>query len=253
MGPKGIPQKGSQKEHQKRSPMGPKGIPHRGDEGDLGWGGSRPHLLIFVPGERLGRQHEPILLGAALHDADVVDGQPTPADHLRRCGAHGAVMGQPQPTAPPPPPPHPTHCPTATASGSSRIPTPQEGVGGSQHPRKELVDPKDSAGRRAGPPEAPRPRNAHPQPPPSPTAHPEPTEPNANNSPTTPNGCSCSVRPMEANRVGCNGNGTNYMGGGGGRAESQRCPLCCGDSSPPSLPLCPPRILGVLGSPYSTL
>lgn len=44
------------------------------------------HLLILVPGQRLGGQHKPVLLGAALHEADVVDGQPAPADHLRGTG-----------------------------------------------------------------------------------------------------------------------------------------------------------------------
>lgn len=51
------------------------------------------YLLVLVPGERLGRQHEPVLLGAALHDADVVDGQPAPADHLRAGGAGGSGWG----------------------------------------------------------------------------------------------------------------------------------------------------------------
>lgn len=41
------------------------------------------HLLVLVPGERLGGQDEPVLLGASLHDADV-DGQPAFPDHLRR-------------------------------------------------------------------------------------------------------------------------------------------------------------------------
>lgn len=41
------------------------------------------HLLIFVPGQRLGGQDKPVLLGASLHDADV-DGEPAFADHL--CG-----------------------------------------------------------------------------------------------------------------------------------------------------------------------
>lgn len=52
------------------------------------------YLLVLVPGERLGRQHEPVLLGAALHDADVVDGQPAPADHLRAGGAGGSGWGE---------------------------------------------------------------------------------------------------------------------------------------------------------------
>lgn len=41
------------------------------------------HLLVFVPGQRLGGQDEPVLLGASLHDADV-DGQPAFPDHLQR-------------------------------------------------------------------------------------------------------------------------------------------------------------------------
>lgn len=40
------------------------------------------HLLILVPRQGLSRQHKPVLLGAALHQADIVDGQPAPADHL---------------------------------------------------------------------------------------------------------------------------------------------------------------------------
>lgn len=40
------------------------------------------YLLILVPRQGLSRQHKPVLLGAALHQADIVDGQPTPADHL---------------------------------------------------------------------------------------------------------------------------------------------------------------------------
>lgn len=40
------------------------------------------HLVVFEPGEALGRQHEPILLGSSLHDADVVDRQPAFADDL---------------------------------------------------------------------------------------------------------------------------------------------------------------------------
>lgn len=40
------------------------------------------YLLILVPRQGFSRQHKPVLLGAALHQADIVDGQPTPADHL---------------------------------------------------------------------------------------------------------------------------------------------------------------------------
>ena len=40
-----------------------------------------PYLLIFIPGERLGRQDEPVVLGSSLHDTDV-DGEPASADHL---------------------------------------------------------------------------------------------------------------------------------------------------------------------------
>lgn len=40
------------------------------------------HLVVFEPGEALGGQHEPVLLGSSLHDADVVDSQPAFADDL---------------------------------------------------------------------------------------------------------------------------------------------------------------------------
>lgn len=40
------------------------------------------HLIILEPGQALSGQHEPVLLGPALHDADVVDGQPALADDL---------------------------------------------------------------------------------------------------------------------------------------------------------------------------
>ena len=39
-------------------------------------------LVIFVPGQGLGGEDEPVLLGSSLHDADVVDGQPALPDHL---------------------------------------------------------------------------------------------------------------------------------------------------------------------------
>ena len=41
----------------------------------------QPHLLVFVPGERLSSQDKPVVLGSSLHDADV-DGEPASADHL---------------------------------------------------------------------------------------------------------------------------------------------------------------------------
>ena len=41
------------------------------------------HLIILVPGQRLGGEDEPILLGSSLHDADVVDGQPAFTNDLR--------------------------------------------------------------------------------------------------------------------------------------------------------------------------
>lgn len=41
------------------------------------------HLVVFVPGQRLGGEDEPVLLGPSLHDPDVVDGQPALPDHLR--------------------------------------------------------------------------------------------------------------------------------------------------------------------------
>lgn len=43
----------------------------------------QPHLLVFVPGERLSSQDKPVVLGSSLHDADV-DGEPASADHLHR-------------------------------------------------------------------------------------------------------------------------------------------------------------------------
>lgn len=46
---------------------------------------SESHLLVFVPGQRLGGQDEPVLLGAPLHNADV-DGQPAFPDHLHSKG-----------------------------------------------------------------------------------------------------------------------------------------------------------------------
>lgn len=41
------------------------------------------HLIILVPGEVLRCQDKPILLGATLHDPNVVDGEPALPDHLR--------------------------------------------------------------------------------------------------------------------------------------------------------------------------
>lgn len=56
------------------------------------------HLLVLVPGQRLSRQHKPVLLGATLHQADVVDGQPAPADHLgNRVWLSGGPTTQPGP------------------------------------------------------------------------------------------------------------------------------------------------------------
>lgn len=40
------------------------------------------YLIIFVPGQGLSSQDEPVLFSSALHDADVVDGQPAFTDHL---------------------------------------------------------------------------------------------------------------------------------------------------------------------------
>ena len=47
------------------------------------------HLVIFVPGQILGGQHKPILLGAPLHDANIVDSQPALPDDLGGEGAGG--------------------------------------------------------------------------------------------------------------------------------------------------------------------
>jgi hypothetical protein len=52
------------------------------------------HLIILVPGQILSSQHKPVLLGASLHDADVVDGQPPLSNDLERgvgeeVGGHG--------------------------------------------------------------------------------------------------------------------------------------------------------------------
>lgn len=44
---------------------------------------NQTHLIILEPGQALSCQHKPVLLGSALHDADVVDGQPAFADDLR--------------------------------------------------------------------------------------------------------------------------------------------------------------------------
>lgn len=40
------------------------------------------YLIVLVPWEVLSRQDEPVLFGATLHDANVVDGEPALADHL---------------------------------------------------------------------------------------------------------------------------------------------------------------------------
>lgn len=39
-------------------------------------------LLVLVPGQILGREDEPIVPGASLHDAQVGDGHVALADHL---------------------------------------------------------------------------------------------------------------------------------------------------------------------------
>lgn len=41
------------------------------------------HLIILVPGEVLRCQDKPILLGATLHDPNVIDGEPALSDDLR--------------------------------------------------------------------------------------------------------------------------------------------------------------------------
>lgn len=51
------------------------------------------YLVILVPGQILGGQHKPILLGAPLHDTDVVDGQPALPDDLEGGGGQ-EVSGQ---------------------------------------------------------------------------------------------------------------------------------------------------------------
>ena len=136
-GAQGGSPKEAPKEDPKRIPKGPMGA------------GDPAHLLILVPGERLGRQHEPVLLGAALHDADVVDGQPAPADHLRPRGRYGAVMGPLWGRLSPQPPTAPTAPPPAQAHGSQHpveelwIPTPPGRSGGSQGQRgQEGRDPQ---------------------------------------------------------------------------------------------------------------
>lgn len=40
------------------------------------------HLVVFEPGQALGGQHKPVLLRSALHDADVIDGQPALTNDL---------------------------------------------------------------------------------------------------------------------------------------------------------------------------
>ena len=42
----------------------------------------RPYLVILVPRERLGREDEPVVPGAAPHEAQVVDGHVALADDL---------------------------------------------------------------------------------------------------------------------------------------------------------------------------
>lgn len=47
------------------------------------------HLIILVPGQILSSQHKPVLLGAPLHDTNVIDGQPALPDDLEGEGAGG--------------------------------------------------------------------------------------------------------------------------------------------------------------------
>ncbi|XP_053825342.1 uncharacterized protein LOC128802801 isoform X3 [Vidua macroura] len=75
----------------------------------IGYAGAGGAGAGAAAGERLGREHEPVLLGAALHDADVVDGEPAPADHLQHAGggARRDISGIPQPSQSPPGLPRP--------------------------------------------------------------------------------------------------------------------------------------------------
>lgn len=41
------------------------------------------HLIVLIPGEVLRCQDKPVLLGATLHDPNVVDGEPALSDDLR--------------------------------------------------------------------------------------------------------------------------------------------------------------------------
>lgn len=41
------------------------------------------HLIVLIPGEVLCCQDKPVLLGATLHDPNVVDGEPALPDDLR--------------------------------------------------------------------------------------------------------------------------------------------------------------------------
>ena len=50
---------------------------------DYSFSVDKTHLIVLVPGQRLGGEDKPVLLGSSLHDADVVDGQPALPDHLR--------------------------------------------------------------------------------------------------------------------------------------------------------------------------
>lgn len=54
----------------------------------------RPHLIILEPGEALSREDEPVLLGSALHNADVVDGQPALPYNLQSSQGWGAQRQQ---------------------------------------------------------------------------------------------------------------------------------------------------------------
>lgn len=46
------------------------------------------HLVVFEPGQALGGQHKPVLLRSALHDADVIDGQPALTNDLTENTRH---------------------------------------------------------------------------------------------------------------------------------------------------------------------
>lgn len=41
------------------------------------------YLVVLIPGQAFSSEDEPVSLGASFHDADVADGQPALANHLR--------------------------------------------------------------------------------------------------------------------------------------------------------------------------